>query len=236
MTDLQALVASMRYVFPIRVSESHPHQELGNWCKSKDLVASGGLSADSRTLSSGKNMWSSKCLFMLSRLLSTTFFVGGALDEQGLRVEGLVELSHRQKLGIREEDLVKELVQRVSELIRAEQCMERGMTVEAAFDAVVPRELTPIGADDQEYQAVDAWAHAGDQLGELLKGFVTEASLEEVKVRLGQALLASSLSGSLQMAKASLKAVETPFELLPSVGNLMLPLPEESASPCKPVE
>ena len=32
------------------------------------------------------------------------------------------------------------------------------------------------------------------------------------------------------------KAVETPFELLPSVGNLMLPLPEESASPCKPVE
>ena len=76
MTDLQALVASMRYVFPIRVSESHPHQELGNWCKSKDLVASGGLSADSRTLSSGKNMWSSKCLFMLSRLLSTTFFVG----------------------------------------------------------------------------------------------------------------------------------------------------------------
>jgi len=161
----------------------------------------------------------------------------GALDEQGLRVEGLVELSHRQKLGVREEDMVKELIQRVSELIRAEKCMERGMSAEAAFDAVAPRDLTPVGAEDEEYPGVDVWAHVGDQLGEMLQGYVSHASRDEVKVRVGRALMASSISGCLETAAPFLKAppiaaevkgaqdATIPFKHLPSVGSNLLPLP-----------
>jgi len=122
----------------------------------------------------------------------------GVLDEQGLRVEGLLEISHRQKIGIRAEDMVAELSQEAAFLCRAEALVVKdNMEVQDALDVVKPRELTPIGVEDEEALALDAWAFSGDHLGMLISNAMVLEEVEAAKVKLGQTLMAGTLGSEL---------------------------------------
>lgn len=123
----------------------------------------------------------------------------GVLDPQGLRVEGVLEISHRQKMGIRAEDMVAELSQEASLLCRAEALVvQEGLPVQEALDLVKPRELTPIlGMEDEDAIAMDAWAFSGDQMGMLISNAMILEEVEAAKVKLGQTLMAGTLGSEL---------------------------------------
>eukprot|EP00435_Cladocopium_sp_Y103_P027886 s3024_g6.t3 len=123
----------------------------------------------------------------------------GVLDQQGLRVDGVLEISHRQKIGIRAEDMVAELSQEASLLCRAEALVaQEGMPVQEALDLVKPRELTPIlGMEDEDAIAMDAWAFSGDQMGMLISNAMLLEEVEAAKVKFGQSLMAGTLGPEL---------------------------------------
>lgn len=123
----------------------------------------------------------------------------GVLDQQGLRVDGVLEISHRQKIGIRAEDMVAELSQEASLLCRAEALVvQEGLPVQEALDLVKPRELTPIlGMEDEDAIAMDAWAFSGDQMGMLISNAMILEEVEAAKVKFGQALMAGTLGSEL---------------------------------------
>ncbi|CAK9001642.1 Creatine kinase M-type (Creatine kinase M chain) (Creatine phosphokinase M-type) (CPK-M) (M-CK) [Durusdinium trenchii] len=101
-------------------------KELVEWCKARDLIAPfGGIERPGERWGAGASGLGGKRR--------------AVLDEQGLRVEGLLEVSHRRRIGIRPED-------RAAFLCRAERLAAGGLSGAEALGAIQPRELTPIGA------------------------------------------------------------------------------------------
>ncbi|CAK9096657.1 unnamed protein product [Durusdinium trenchii] len=115
------------------------------------------------------------------------------LDEQGLRVEGLLEVSHRRRIGIRPEEVVAELVQEAAFLCRAERLAAGGLSGAEALGAIQPRELTPIGVEDEEALAQDAWDMSGGHIGMLISNAMIMEEVEAAKVKLAQSLMAGTL-------------------------------------------
>jgi len=104
--------------------------------------------------------------------------VRGAVDETGIRLAGLVEVSNRDRLGITEEETVNLVVEGVADLIRAERLMEQGVSTSEALRLdrgdSLGRSPTPILADDDE--EASAWATAGSTLSQMLSTAVVTSS------------------------------------------------------------
>jgi creatine kinase len=59
--------------------------------------------------------------------------VRNAVDENGLRLAGHVEVTNRDRLGVTEEESVNRVVEGMAELVMAERLMEQGMLAKEAF-------------------------------------------------------------------------------------------------------
>eukprot|EP00931_Biecheleriopsis_adriatica_P043750 TRINITY_DN24_c0_g1_i1.p1 TRINITY_DN24_c0_g1~~TRINITY_DN24_c0_g1_i1.p1 ORF type:complete len:1146 (-),score=312.83 TRINITY_DN24_c0_g1_i1:153-3293(-) len=142
--------------------------------------------------------------------------VRSAVDDTGIKLEGMLEVSNRDRVGITEEESVNIVVEGVAELIRAEKRMEQGMLAAEALvpqPTMVERSLTPVTDeldDDQEYPPELAWVHAGDHLTNMLSEAVVRTSdsqekaeplsVHEVQAQVGSTLQKAADDGSLVAA------------------------------------
>eukprot|EP00930_Biecheleria_cincta_P095323 TRINITY_DN8729_c0_g1_i2.p1 TRINITY_DN8729_c0_g1~~TRINITY_DN8729_c0_g1_i2.p1 ORF type:complete len:867 (-),score=227.53 TRINITY_DN8729_c0_g1_i2:237-2837(-) len=137
--------------------------------------------------------------------------VRNAVDENGLRLAGHVEVTNRDRLGVTEEDSVNRVVEGMAELVLAERLMEQGMSAKEALASVESASDELILDEDDEEHGVH-WGHAGDHLGAMICSAVAgtahstpaaDKSLPAVRERLGASLIDAAKTGNLVAALES---------------------------------